>query len=91
MPEKGQIIGTWRLVRELGRGAFGEVWLSEHVDLPIEVPQGAQVHAGGYHQGADLEGVGARDRGSVCRGEDREPNEGEPANRGVAVSASGVV
>ena len=36
MLEEGQLVGTFRLVRRLGAGAFGEVWLATHVALGVE-------------------------------------------------------
>ena len=36
MLEAGQVIATWELVRKLGEGAFGQVWLARHVALGDE-------------------------------------------------------
>ena len=36
MPAPGQEIGGHVLIRKLGGGAFGEVWLARHAELPVE-------------------------------------------------------
>jgi serine/threonine protein kinase len=36
MPSAGERIGPYELLRRLGAGAFGEVWLVRHLDLRVE-------------------------------------------------------
>jgi len=36
MPSAGERIGPYELLRRLGGGAFGEVWLVRHLDLRVE-------------------------------------------------------
>ncbi len=36
MPDQGDHVGPYVLIRELGAGTFGEVWLARHTDLDAE-------------------------------------------------------